>query len=177
MRQSVRPVGWPVASTAAAGRSSRGSGGSAPGAPQRFTRSAPHETQKRHDFLHISHAQKPRAGACRMWEQGAVRWGGLPRASGWLQPCAGGCLVHTSGGLHHATTLIPLQFLMLRSGITMLGTCLGADARAAAPTLGTSRWRLLATIAAALPQPLLHTTAVSRLTNPHTTSSMHFCTL
>ena len=103
-RQSVRPVGWLVASTAAAGRSSRGSGGSAPGAPQRFTRSAPHETQKAHDFHHILHAQKPRAAACRMWEHGAARCGGLPRASGWLQPCAGGCLVHTSGGFHHATT-------------------------------------------------------------------------
>jgi hypothetical protein len=82
-RQSVRPVGWLVASTAAAGRSSRGSGGSAPGAPQRFTRSAPHETQKTHDFHHILHAQKPRAAACRMWEHGAARCGGLPRASGW----------------------------------------------------------------------------------------------
>ena len=82
-RASICEAGWLVASTAAAGRSSRGSGGSAPGAPQRFTRSAPHETQKAHDFHHILHAQKPRAAACHMWEHGAGRCGGLPRASGW----------------------------------------------------------------------------------------------
>ena len=68
------------------------------GARQRSTRSAPHETQKAHDFHHILHAQKPRAAACRMCEQGAVRWGGLPgpqagynhaRAAAWCTPAGG----------------------------------------------------------------------------------------